>query len=71
LTPDEDKTEARQKAAALAESHRSAEQAAHFLVQINELDRAARLVQQRLGEISGTFYSTVAEVAQALVEIGM
>jgi hypothetical protein len=66
LTPDEDKAEARQKAAALAESHRSAEQAAHFLVQINELDRAARLVQQRLGEISGTFYSTVAEVAQAL-----
>ena len=68
LTPDEDKAEARQRAAALAESHRSAEQAAYFLVQMNELGRAARLVQQRLGEISGTSYGTVAEVAQALAQ---
>jgi hypothetical protein len=68
LTPNEDKAEAHQRAAALAESHRSPEQAAHFLVQINELDRAARLVQQRLGEISGAFYSIVAEVAQALAQ---
>jgi tetratricopeptide (TPR) repeat protein len=68
LTPNEDKAEAHQRAAALAESHRSPEQAAHYLVQINELDRAARLVQQRLGEISGAFYSIVAEVAQALAQ---
>jgi predicted phosphoadenosine phosphosulfate sulfurtransferase len=68
LTTDEDKAEAHQRAAALAESYRSPEQAAHFLVQINELDRAAQLVQQRLGEISGAFYGTVAEVAQALAQ---
>jgi hypothetical protein len=68
LTPDEDKAEAHQRAAALAESHRSAERAAHFLVQINELDRAARLVQQRLAEMSGMSYTTLAETAQGLAQ---
>jgi len=68
LTSDDDKAEAHQRAAALAESHRSAEQAAHFLVQINELDRAARLVQQRLAEMSGTSYTTLPEVAEALAQ---
>jgi len=68
LTSDEDKTEARQKAAVLAESHRSPEQAAHFLVQINELDRAAQLVQQRLAEMSGTSYTTLPDVAKALAQ---
>ena len=66
LTPDEDKAEARQRAAALAESHRSPEQAAHFLVQMNELDRAARLVQQKLAEMSGMSYTTLPDVAEAL-----
>jgi hypothetical protein len=68
LTPDEDKAEARKRAAALAESHRSPEQAAYFLVQINDLDRAAQLVQQRLAEMSGMSYTTLAEVAQALAQ---
>ena len=67
-TPDEDKAQARQRAVALADSHRAPDQAAYFLVQVNELDRAAQLVQQRLAEISGASYSTLAEVGQALAQ---
>jgi len=68
LTPDADTAEARRRAAALAESHQSPEQAAHFLVQVNELDRAAQLVQQRQAELSGASYSTLVEVAEALAQ---
>lgn len=68
LTPDEDKVEAYQRATALAESHHSPEQAAHFFVQIDELDRAARIVQQRLAEMSGTSYTTLPDVAKALAQ---
>ena len=49
LTPEEKKPEAHDRALLLAEQHRWPTQAAHFLVQVNELERAARLVEQKKG----------------------
>lgn len=44
LTRDVDRAQARQRAAALAENHRSPEQGAYFLTPTDELERAAELV---------------------------
>jgi len=68
LTPDTEKDHAHQRAAALAERHRAPERGAYFLVEMHALERAARLIQQRQGEISGVFYDTTVKVAEALTE---
>ena len=68
LTSDSETPEAHERAAALAEGHGSSDQAAHFLVQINELDRAAQLILRRETEMSGGFYSTLTAVAKALAQ---
>jgi hypothetical protein len=68
LTPDIEKDQAHERAAALAESHRAPERGAYFLVQMHALERAARLIQLRQGEISDSFYDTILKVAEAFTE---
>jgi len=66
LIPEAQQDQARQKATALAESYRFPDQGAYFLIRVSEFDRAARLVQQRQDEISGSSYETLLKVADAL-----
>ncbi|MBN2138980.1 MAG: hypothetical protein JW720_14320 [Sedimentisphaerales bacterium] len=66
LTPVEEKDAIHRRAVSLAEHYRSPEQGAYFLVQMNELERAARLIEQRQDEISGSWYSSLSKVAEAL-----
>jgi hypothetical protein len=68
LTPEEQKDTLHRKAVSLAEQYRSPEQGAYFLVQVNELERAARVIEQRQDEISGSWYSSLSEVAHALAD---
>lgn len=68
LTPVEEKGTIHRRAVSLAEQYRSPEQGAYFLVQVNELERAAKLVEQRQDEISGSWYSSLSEVAEALTD---
>jgi hypothetical protein len=68
LTPEEQKDTIHRKAVSLAEQYRSPEHGAYFLVQMNELERAARLIEQRQDEISGSWYSSLSKVAEALAD---
>jgi len=68
LTSDADKPQARQRAASLAENHRSPEQGAYFLTQMGDLERAAKLVQRKQEAISGSSYDTILKVIEALAE---
>ncbi len=68
LTSDADKPQTQRKAAALAENHRSPEQGVYFLTQMGDLERAARLVQRKQEEISGSSYDTILKVIEALAE---
>jgi hypothetical protein len=68
LTPEEQKDTIHRKAISLAEQYRSPEQGAYFLVQMNELERAARLIEQRQDEISGSSYSVLLKLAEALAD---
>jgi hypothetical protein len=66
LTPDEQREIIRQRAISLAQEYRCAEEGACFLVQMNALEQAARLIEQRQDEISGSSYSSLLKVAEAL-----
>jgi len=68
LTPGERKDEVRHRAVSSAEEYRSPEQGAYFLVQMNELERAARLIEQKQDEISGSSYSLLLKIAKALAD---
>jgi len=68
MTPEVQQAQARARAVSLAEHHRSPEQAAYFLVRLDELQRAASLVEEKQGEISGSMYDVLLKVAQALTE---
>jgi hypothetical protein len=64
--PDFDDIEAERKALALVERHASALGALEFLVLWPALDRAARLVIDRIGELDGNHYQILSPAADAL-----
>jgi len=68
LTPEEQKGRIHRKAISLAQQYRSPEQGAYFLVQMGELEQAARLIEQKQDEISGSSYGLLLKIAEALAD---
>ncbi len=68
LTGQEQKEQARSRAVSTAEHHRSPERAALLLVRLNELQRAADLIERRQSEFCGAAYDVLLKVADALAQ---
>jgi hypothetical protein len=66
--PDFEDFEAERKAFAIAAAHRSAETALTLFVAWPDLQRADRLVRERLTELDGAAYYTLRPAAEALEE---
>ena len=66
--PDFEDFEAERKAFAIAAAHRSAETALTLFVAWPDLQRADRLVRERLTELDGVAYYTLRPAAEALEE---
>jgi hypothetical protein len=64
--PDFDDFEAEQRALGVAERYRSAIEAVWFLVRWPALDRAAKVVTQRVTELDGNLYEILSPAAEAL-----
>ena len=64
--PDFEDFEAEQKALEVAAGHRQAERALAFLIEWRALDRADRLVRERLPALDGRFYEVLRPAAEAL-----
>ena len=64
--PDFEDFDAEQRALGIAERYRSAIEAVWFLVRWQSLDRAAKLVTQRVAELDGNLYEILSPAAEAL-----